>query len=117
MEVFSCINFPFAKMLVAKYLGIYLTLVCNQMKVRGHGRRGWRGFHMVFKGERRVGGISCHQQGINGGPIEKFTVKLSANEGGNHKNKNEQSLMGDQVNVFLIQPKSPPPLPPPPTRL
>lgn len=43
-------------MLVAKYLGIYFTLVCNQMKVRGHGRRGWRGFHMVFKGERRVGG-------------------------------------------------------------
>ena len=35
-------------------------------------------------------------------------------KGGINKNKNEQSLMGDQVNVFLIQPKSPPPSPPPP---
>ena len=30
------------------------------------------GNHMVFKGERRVGGISCHQKGINEGPIENF---------------------------------------------
>ena len=75
MEVFSCINFPFAEMLVAKYLGIYLTLVCNQMKVRAHGRRGWRGFWGItwFSGENvGWGGNSCHQKGINEGPIENL---------------------------------------------
>ena len=75
MEVFSCINFPFAEMLVAKYLGIYLNLVCNQMKVRAHGRRGWRGFWGITwfsGGNGGWGGISCHQQGINEGPIENL---------------------------------------------
>lgn len=72
MKVFSCINFPFAKMLVAKYLGIYLTLVCNQMKVRGHGGRGFWGITWFSRGNGGWGGISCHQQGINEGPIENL---------------------------------------------
>ena len=67
-----------------------------------------------FQGGTEGGGDQLSPTGYKWGAYRKFTVKLSANEGGNHKNKNEQSLMGDQVNVFLIQPKSPPPSPPPP---
>ena len=69
--------------------------------------------HGFQGGTEGGGGISCHQQGINEGPIENLLSNWVPMKGGINKNKNEQSLMGDQVNVFLIQPKSPPPSPPP----
>ena len=61
-----------------------------------------------FQGGTEGGGDQLSPTGYKWGAYRKFTVKLSANEGGNHKNKNEQSLMGDQVTKI---PASPPPPP------
>ena len=68
------------------------------------------GNHMVFR--ENGGGISRHQQGIHGRDYRGLTVKLSANEGGNHKNKNIREPDGGSGDSFLDTTKIPrPPCP------